>query len=1121
MGTGFLLGDGLVLTARHVVEAALGPCEVRALDHPAWVSSTLATLGDADRDGALLRVSGRLGDVGRVRLGRLVGDERARCETTGFPWAQLERRDDVTIRRSEHLVGEVDRLSGQRFGGASSVLTIHVHGSVPEGRMTAGSAWEGMSGAGVVCGELLVGVVVAHPAHFATDRLLAVPLTWLIASPRLASALSDARGQPVVLEAVEAQAVLQPPYDQPPPRRLRQSSSFLLGARYGVVPFRPRPELERLRVWAHSDQDTDIAVLTGPGGVGKTRLSRELCRTADGWIAGALASRPAGDEIARLARADAPLLVVVDDYAEARRGQIVALLEHLVHDRTSRQPRRLLLSARQLGDWWTQLQDDCTDSEIRDLLASALTIELGAADDTVEGRLDAYLSAIAAYAPHTGPALSSPVVPDLGDRLFETVLFLHMAALSALPGGDPGSPSSASIRADLLARTIAREQRYWSRLAGTSDPPLRIDRHVQTCAMAVATLAASTTTNNPANEDETATLLEIIADLAGDVATRRRVARWLHSLYRPRAGWIAPLEPDLLGEALVAAALDAAPDLANDLLARADEPTTIRALTVLTRASRHHDVCRTSLGDAIDEHLQRVASSAIEVAQQLGDPIGVLLARALESHPDPALAFAMLRQIPQRTVSLREAAAVAVTQALQHDEGHEQVRLLFEHSTRLHALGRHDDALTTITEAVRLNRALARMQPDNFAEDLAASLNNQSRCLFDLGRRQEALTAIEEAVQMRRALAQVRPDAIPGLAGSLNNLSSCLGEMGRHEEALSAIQAGVKIRRALAHRHAEFLPDLAASLSNESRCLAQLGRRKEALAASQKAVDVHREVARARPDAFLPELAGSLSNHARCLLDFERREEAVSAIVESVQIRYSLAQARPDAFLPQLLTSLTNLSTCLGELGRHDDALHAVDESVRIHRELARSRPDSVVPNLAMVLNNQSNRLSEVGRFEDALAAVEEAVDLSRTLAAAHPAAFKPHLAMSLHNQSDRLSKLGRSADALAAIDEAVSVYRALAIEEADAFIADLAGSLRHQSDCLSELGRREDALAAIDEAVHLPLPMLDDVTHLPPGDASLIDTYLKRCTEAGRQPDADIVHRASASRGPDPQGTA
>ena len=81
------------------------------------------------------------------------------------------------------------------------------------------------------------------------------------------------------------------------------------------------------------------------------------------------------------------------------------------------------------------------------------------------------------------------------------------------------------------------------------------------------------------------------------------------------------------------------------------------------------------------------------------------------------------------------------------------------------------------------------------------SLNNQSLRLADLGRREEALAAIQEAVTIRRQLAEARPDAfLPDLATSLNNQSLRLADLGRREEALAAIQEAVTIRRELAAR---------------------------------------------------------------------------------------------------------------------------------------------------------------------------------------------------------------------------------------------------------------------------------------------------------------------------------
>ena len=59
------------------------------------------------------------------------------------------------------------------------------------------------------------------------------------------------------------------------------------------------------------------------------------------------------------------------------------------------------------------------------------------------------------------------------------------------------------------------------------------------------------------------------------------------------------------------------------------------------------------------------------------------------------------------------------------------------------------------------------------------SLNNLAVRLADLGRREDALAAIEEAVTIRRQLAAARPDAFrPDLATSLNNLSLRLADAG-------------------------------------------------------------------------------------------------------------------------------------------------------------------------------------------------------------------------------------------------------------------------------------------------------------------------------------------------------
>ncbi|KZP19810.1 TPR-like protein [Athelia psychrophila] len=392
-------------------------------------------------------------------------------------------------------------------------------------------------------------------------------------------------------------------------------------------------------------------------------------------------------------------------------------------------------------------------------------------------------------------------------------------------------------------------------------------------------------------------------------------------------------------------------------------------------------------------------------------------------------------------------------------------------SNRLSGLGRKEEALKAIQEAVDLHRILAAERPAAFNADLATSLNNLSNHLSGLGRKEEALKAIQEAVDLRRILAAERPAAFNAeLAMSLNNLSNRLSGLGRKEEALKAILEAVGLDRILvAERPAAFNADLAMSLSNLSNLLSDLGRKEEALKAIQEAVDLHRILAAERPAAFNADLAKSLNNLSNRLSGLGRKEEALKAIQEAVDLYRILVAERPAAFNADLAMSLNNLSVHLSGLGRKEEALKAIQEAVDLSRILAAERPAAFNADLATSLSNLSNRLSGLGRKEEALKAIqEEAIDLHRILAAERPAAFNADLANSLRILSSHLSGLGRKEEALNAIQEAVGLYCALAAEQPAAFSADLAMSLNNLSSHFSRLGQKEEALNAIQEAVGL-----------------------------------------------------
>ncbi|HET8658791.1 MAG TPA: caspase family protein, partial [Micromonosporaceae bacterium] len=108
-------------------------------------------------------------------------------------------------------------------------------------------------------------------------------------------------------------------------------------------------------------------------------------------------------------------------------------------------------------------------------------------------------------------------------------------------------------------------------------------------------------------------------------------------------------------------------------------------------------------------------------------------------------------------------------------------------------------AVEAAQPGVALLRGLAQANPDAYLPNLAASLNNLAVHLAEVGRRDQALAPITEAVDIYRRLAQANPDAyLPDLAMSLNNLALGLAGVGRRDQALAPITEAVDIYRRLA-----------------------------------------------------------------------------------------------------------------------------------------------------------------------------------------------------------------------------------------------------------------------------------------------------------------------------------
>ena len=917
----------------------------------------------------------------------------------------------------------------------------------------------------------------------------------------------------------------------------------LMRARHGAVPYQQCDEIRQLREWATTTADATapsqggrggdiaVAVVTGAGGSGKTRLAAQLCHdlSSIGWYAGFLPSTTevTDEELAALTEVTTELLVVVDYAEEARRGLVARVVRKL---RARHSPTRIVLTARGADTWWEEFREEAEQDGTP--LSNTLSLSIRGkqqveADPWFFGRM--YRRAVQQFSDKLNRAVPTDVeVPDyLGDTALDVVL----RAWLAVCGDNDGAQEAMPTREELYDKVLSIEFARWHKEPKLGD----ISRKQMRQAAATLSLLAPSQ-----DEDTVDDVLSRLPEWSQEHLLRSRFAELLvQSLLRDDGAESVSLRPDPVAEHLILEVFGKKPELLVRVLPQdpakvpglddpdADDSIVTRALEMgqqarnacvtLTRASSLDREVALRLARRALRERPFLWKEALDVALTQGGPLAPAIEARIESGETlplgeiddtiplghPALAGAALaatrrlatsaERSPEQQAHWADKLSIRLSDVGERkaalEAAREAVRLrraLVEESptaytpnlagslnnlaNRLSEVGEQDRALEAASEAVELYRALVEASPQAYTPRLAASLNNLAIRLSEVGERNEALEAAREAVELYRALVEASPAAYtPRLAASLNSLANILSEVGERNEALEAAREAVRLRRALVEESPTvYTPDLAMSLNSLANILSEVGERNEALGAAREAVELYRALVEESQVAYTPNLAMSLTNLAIRFPAVGERNEALEAAREAVELYRGLAEASPQAYTPDLAMSLNNLANRLSEVGERNEALEAAREAVRLRRALAEASPQAYTPDLAGSLTNLAIHLSAVGEQDRALEAAREAVELYRGLAEASPQAYTPRLATSLNNLVIRLSAVGERNEALVAAREAVRLRRALVEESPQAYTPNLAGSLTNLANCLSEVGERNEALVAAREAVEL-----------------------------------------------------
>jgi|GEM_PF-1585834 len=1116
-GSGYLIAPSLVLTAGHVAKEASG--RVLFANEDQWWDCRRVWWQDGDVDAALLEINDpdwRPRSLEPVRWGQLTGARPVAWDSVGFP--------DVEplvggLRETSHLWGTVSpgtRLRGGRYAG-QIVGVPSVSGT--------GSPWAGFSGAPFFCGELLAGVIIEDPAAWASGRVEALPVSVLAGLPDFRDIAERHAAGPSVVESVELSGFLAQSRCAGTPR----SPASLLLADAAIVRFRGRKDLlNKLARWCRGD-GVSVRLITGPGGLGKTRFARELTSRmqAQNWLTGWLKPSPEEQADYRLVRQTREPLLLVIDYAETRADEVARLLGTLLEGQTAA-PVRVLLLARSSGEWWERVKT--ATPGVRELTSDAV-VDLQPLEMSRDGRRRAFaeavtdlacgLAGISQFRDSDWGSIVECIQPpeDLEDARYEAVLAIHMAALAALlQGGMTAQPGAAGLVEDVL---LDHEQAYWERTAagyGVHLHPRSLQRAVAAAALteapteadAMAVCAAVPGLRDRREDDQLATVL------------------WLHDLYPGAPGrYWAGLQPDWLADHLIGKVAASAPDLLGRLLPALTVECACHALTVLGRAWTHQPVLVGQIREAILMHPDEIAVPAALAASGIQDPAPI--ADALNSMLDQKgkvprkLAIDLFLAVPPRVrVMAPIAFRLAVPMAAQLRELSDQEpdkflpeygRILSQICARMWVTRMRGEATLTIGErAVAILRRLADPEDSLSLLDLGEALNTLAVQLMENTRDEEALAAAQEAVAVYEQVLPTTSRARFGLAAALNTVALELHRLGNYDEALASVDRALSLARLIPLDESNDFPILAGCLNNRAGVLNSLERHQEALKAIDEAIRNQRPWAHMRPDPYALDLAGMVLMRGKWQGTAGRTREALECCTESLAILRKVITGRPGELQPDAARLLRQTAVMSAAFGNQILAADAARDDVMLTRRLAEAEPDKYRESLADALADQAQYLRTTGglisarlaaaeavklarqmvdedreahlsRLADALCEaalcyreleqpyqalplVAEAVNYRRELAAAQSASARDALARALNQYSNRLAETGRPAEARLAIEEAVAIRRELAEQDPQEYEAGLVASLSDLAGHMLEAGEDASALTIAEQAI-------------------------------------------------------
>lgn len=824
--------------------------------------------------------------------------------------------------------------------------------------------------------------------------------------------------------------------ETPPTAPSRRSVVSWLSPSAGIVPRQPRAEVDELRRWVLTDDESTVRLVTGQGGQGKTTMAAMLCEAlqADDIPAGFLRLPPtawktvkAEDRIVTLTSwlnrwaeiiaslqaaagwPDPPKrILLIVDYAENQTEGVGDLLTQIAHPPTGSpllDKVRVLCLARSSGDWWRSLSiehayHDWIESEPVDI--PSVTASMSDEQEEFFWR-----SAVQAFAEKVNVTLVS-IPPE------------HWTRNSRLPVGCTHVRSQTTLEGiatallAVLDETLELPARSGNPLVGVMEHELRLQRQAFTAAglplswTQVDEALVAAYLSRPTDLDEACRLLASPPSLADSAPIDlRRLAMELAATYPDAATlWSAPL-PDAIPDTHVLHVLEkmeqagSAVKLVTGILSSVSE----RDPMLLARCAR---IVETPLSAARFTKGVRRLHESVREAAALSD---TLLTQGLE------LAPASLSR------TLRQAIDAASPDVLR---------------ATLTSVNHVSPSLDRAPLLAKLSREVLKTAPEE-AVTRAFDLSQVAARAQMAGNPRESIRAGEEAVVLLRPMVgsgDLRPNT---LAVTLYHLTSSYQNVGNQEAAVAAGREAYELSSVAGPQLLSFTDREKIDLvTNYLGALVIAKRYRDAGPVIQRVLDSLGPLEAHIPaqgtistlaEAKDVELLANAYNHLAIAtssgeVQFAAPSEddvALRFTHRAVELRDSLYQFDPRTFMPDLAGALGNEGAALLRRDRADEAIEVLTHAVHLHRELTEANPRQFVRDLAIDLSRLSAANLRSGRLLAAEDAARQALDAWRTQSMMGDGAAFGGLATALINLADIRDARGDEAGAVDLMENAVT----------------------------------------------------------------------------------------------------